>query len=150
MTPNDCFICGKHAEGDAAEGGVIYKDDLVYAGHLHTMGAPSAYRGWLVVETKRHVAGLGDLTDEEARAVGSLVNHVARVQRQVADAEHVYSFVHGDAVPHLHVHLAPRYAGTPQAYRGHRLRDWPDAPRVDEAQMRLLVATLRDALGITH
>jgi diadenosine tetraphosphate (Ap4A) HIT family hydrolase len=142
-----CFICEKHRQGDAAEGGVLFQDDLVYAGHIHTMGNPTAYRGWLVVETKRHVTGLGDLTDEEAAAVGRLMNRVARVQKDSEGAEHVYAFVFGDSVPHLHVHLAPRYPGTPRDYWGSRLNEWPDAARVTEAEMRELVAQLRGRLG---
>src|SRR3954447_19315872 len=59
-----CFICEKHRAGDAAEGGVLYQDDLVYAGHVHALAGPTAYRGQLVVEPKRHAPGLGDLTDE--------------------------------------------------------------------------------------
>jgi hypothetical protein len=57
--PTGCFICGKHRQGDAADGGVLYEDGLVYAGHVHTMGQETAYRGWLVVEPKRHAAVLG-------------------------------------------------------------------------------------------
>ena len=51
------------------------------------MGNPPAYRGWLIVETKRHVAGLGDLTDEEAVAVGQLVNPIC--VSEIEGAEHV-------------------------------------------------------------
>jgi diadenosine tetraphosphate (Ap4A) HIT family hydrolase len=103
----------------------------------------SAYRGYLVAEPKRHAAGLGDLTDREASALGLLVNRLARALKEVAGAEHVYSFVLGDGPAHLHVVLAPRYAGTPPEYWGVRLREWPDAPRVDEEEMRILVALLR-------
>jgi histidine triad (HIT) family protein len=60
-----------------------------------------------------------------------------------AGAEHVYSFVLGDGLAHLHVVLAPRYAGTPREYWGVRLREWPDAPRVGEDEMRSLVLRLR-------
>lgn len=141
-----CFICDKHAQGDAAQGGVLFADELVYVGHIHTMGQPSTYRGWLVVETRRHVAGLGQLTDDEARAVGSITNRVARVLRDTAGAEHVYAFVYGDRVPHLHVHVAPRYPGTPSDFWGARLRDWPDAPQVQGSEMGHLVGELRDAL----
>ena len=141
-----CFICDKHRQGDAAQGGVLFEDDLVYAGHIHTMGNPTAYRGWLIVEPKRHVAGLGDLTDEEAAAVGRLMNRVARVQKNSAGAEHVYAFVFGDSVPHLHVHLAPRYPGTPRDYWGSRLDEWPDGPRVNGVEMRELVERLRGRL----
>ena len=140
----DCFVCAKHALGEAALGGVLFEDELVYAGHAYPRaGAGLAYRGYLVAEPMRHAAGLGDLTDPEAAALGLLVNRLARALKEVAEAEHVYSFVFGDGLAHLHVVLAPRYAGTPREYWGVRLREWPDAPRVGEDEMRRLVARLR-------
>lgn len=138
-----CLICRKHSEGAAAEGGVLHDDDLAYAGHIHTLRGPTAYRGWCVVEPKRHVADLADLTVEEAEAIGRLLRSVAGAQRAALGAEHVYAFVFGDGVPHLHVHLAPRYPGTPPEYWGARLNEWPDAPRVDSDAMRRIVDTLR-------
>jgi diadenosine tetraphosphate (Ap4A) HIT family hydrolase len=143
---DECLICAKHFDGDAAEGGVLYKDDVVYAGHIHTLRAPTAYRGWCVVEPKRHVAELADLTVGEAEAVGRVSRLVARAQRAALGAEHVYAFVFGDGVPHLHVHLAPRYPGTPVEYWGAQLNRWPDAPRVDSDGMRDVVSALRASL----
>jgi diadenosine tetraphosphate (Ap4A) HIT family hydrolase len=144
LGPADCFVCAKHALGDAALGGVLFEDELVYAGHAYPLTGPAVtYRGYLVAEPKRHVAELGDLTDPEAAALGVLVNRLARALKEVAEAEHVYSFVFGDGLAHLHVVLAPRYAGTPREYWGVRLREWPDAPRVGEDEMRSLVARLR-------
>lgn len=142
----DCFICEKHRQGDEAQGGVLFEDELVYVGHVHALNGPTAYRGYLMVEPKRHAPRLGGLTDEEAEAIGRVTNRVARIQREILGAEHVYSFVYGDGVPHLHVHLAPRYPGTPTDYWGHRLQRWPEAPKVDPDQMRKLVTELRDAL----
>lgn len=144
----DCFVCAKHALGDAAPGGVLFEDGLAYAGHAYPLSEPVlAYRGYLVAEPVRHVAGLGDLTDPEAVALGLLVSHLARALKEVAEAEHVYSFVFGDGLAHLHVVLAPRYADTPREYWGVRLRKWPDAPRVGEPEMRGLVARLRRYLA---
>ncbi len=141
-----CFICEKHQQGAAAEGGVLYEDELVYAGHVHTMGSGSAYRGWLVVEPKRHVPGLGDLVDDEASALGLLINRLARGLKESMSAAHVYAFVYGDSVAHLHFHLAPRYPDTPRQFWGPRLNQWPDAPRVDGEQMREVVSRLRERL----
>jgi histidine triad (HIT) family protein len=144
LRPTDCFVCAKHALGDAALGGVLFEDELVYAGHAYPLTGPAVTcRGYLVAEPKRHVAELGDLTDREAGALGVLVNRLARALKAVAEAEHVYSFVFGDGLGHLHVVLAPRYPGTPREYWGVRLREWPDAPRVGEDEMRSLVARLR-------
>ena len=146
LDPVGCVICAKHALGDGAVGGVLFEDDLVYAGHAFALEGRAVYSGYLVAEPKRHVSGLGDLSDEEAGALGQLVTRLARVLADVAGAEHVYSFVIGDGLPHLHVVLAPRYPGTPREYWGIRLREWPDAPRVDEDEMRSLVANLRASL----
>jgi histidine triad (HIT) family protein len=140
----DCFVCDKHRQGDAAQGGVLYQDDLVYAGHVHALRGQRAYAGWLVVEPRRHAPGLPDLTDEEAAAVGRLATRCARALKEGAGAEHVYAFVYGDGVPHLHVYLAPRYPDTPRDFWGPRLKEWSDGPRVDEAQMRDLIDVLRD------
>ena len=140
---SDCFVCTKHEQGEGAPGGVLFQDDLVYAGHAYPRAGGSAYRGYMVVEPMRHALGLGDLTEDEAAAVGCLVNRVARALKEVAGAEHVYSFVFGDGVPHLHVVLAPRYPGTPREWWGVRVTEWPDAPRLDEAERRVLLAELR-------
>jgi histidine triad (HIT) family protein len=146
VTHTACFICDKHAEGGTAEGGVLYEDDLVYVGHLHTMGSPTVYRGYLMVETKRHVAGLGELSDDEAAAVGRLVNRASRALRNGAGADHVFAYVYGTGIPHLHVHLAPRYPETPREFWGPSIREWPEAPMVDPISMRRLVEELREHL----
>jgi diadenosine tetraphosphate (Ap4A) HIT family hydrolase len=122
---------------------VLHADELAYVGHVHTLRGPTAYRGWLVLEPRRHVPGLADLRVDEAEAIGRLMSRVARVQRDALGAEHVYAFVFGDAVPHLHVHLAPRYEGTPVEYWGARLNEWPEHPRVDADSMRDVVSLLR-------
>ena len=71
----DCFVCAKHALGDSAPGGVLFEDELVYAGHAYPLAEPvSAYRDYLVAEPKSPLEGLGDLTDPEAVALGLLVN----------------------------------------------------------------------------
>ena len=141
--PAHCFVCAKHALDDGAPGGILFEDELVYAGHAYPLTGPAvAYRGYLVAEPRRHAVGLGDLTDPEAAALGLLVNRLARALKDVAGAEHVYSFVLGDGLAHLHVVVAPRYPGTPREYWGVRLREWPEAPRLDEQGMRRLVTSL--------
>lgn len=67
------------------------------------------------MEPKRHVADLGDLTEDEAAAVGILVSRLARALVKVESAEHVYSFVFGDglAAGHLHTHVSPHDPATP-------------------------------------
>jgi hypothetical protein len=68
-TTDTCFVCAKHRQGAAAQGGVIYEDELVYAGHAHLLGRSETYLGQLMAEPKRHVVGLGALSDDEATAL---------------------------------------------------------------------------------
>ncbi len=147
MASDGCFVCDKHAQGAAAQGGVIYEDELVYAGHAHTLSRGEVHLGYLMAEPKRHVVGLGDLTRDEAAALGRLVTNLAGALRGVEGAEHVYSFVFGDGrVQHLHVHVVPRYAGTPSEYRGMQVTEWPDAPRGGAAEMADLCTRLSHRL----
>jgi histidine triad (HIT) family protein len=143
-----CFVCDKHEQGDAVEGGVIWSDDLVYAGHCHLLGAKTIALGWLIIEPRRHVAGLGDLNEAEAAAIGVLVSRLARALTTIQGAEHVYSFVFGDgmAAGHLHVHLMPRYPGTPREYWQQRVVEWPDGPRGGVAEMQATTTRLRASL----
>jgi diadenosine tetraphosphate (Ap4A) HIT family hydrolase len=50
-------------------------------------------------------------------------------------------------VPHLHIHLQPRYPGTPREYRWERLDEWPAAPLGGEPEIAALVRDLRGALS---
>jgi diadenosine tetraphosphate (Ap4A) HIT family hydrolase len=125
----ECFVCQKHRGGVRATGGVIYQDDLIYVGHASIPeGKTVAYLGSLVLEPKRHVQGLADLTDAEAQRAGLLITRLSRALRASEGAEHVYLFVLGHQVPHLHVWLVPRYPGTPRQYWGMRVDEWPGAP----------------------
>jgi histidine triad (HIT) family protein len=99
----------------------VGEDELVLVSHVvppDVLGGEgtTAYMGHLFVEPRRHAPGLADLTDAEARSVGWWCTRVSRALRDVSGAEHVYAAVFGDAVPHLHVHLLPRFPGTPREY----------------------------------
>lgn len=147
---DDCFICEKHALGDDAFGGVIYDDGVVYAGHTHPLDSDDVALGYLMIEPRRHAARLGDLTDEEAAGIGVVVNRLSRALRAVAGAEHVYSFVFGDRVPHLHVHLAPRYPGTPSELFGLGavgIQQSRDVPRGGVADITRICDDLRAAIS---
>jgi diadenosine tetraphosphate (Ap4A) HIT family hydrolase len=145
LSTKACFVCSKHRQGQDVEGGILYRDDTLYAGHCHLLGRDDILLGWLIIEPLRHVAELGDLTDGEAAALGTLASRLARGLQQSEGAEHVYSFVFGDglAAPHLHLHLIPRYPGTPREYWGQRVPEWPDAPRGGVEAMTETIQRLR-------
>ena len=121
---DDCFVCRKHRDrGVLVPGGPVAEDELVLVSHVATPEAlgregATAYLGHLFVEPRRHVPGLAALNDAEARSVGWWCMRASRALRDVARAEHVYAAVFGDGVPHLHVHLLPRFPGTPASTGG--------------------------------
>jgi histidine triad (HIT) family protein len=148
----ECFVCRKHRErGPLLPGGPVGEDELVIVSHL-TPAAPGraggpVYLGHLFVEPRRHAPGLADLTDAEARAVGWWCTQASRALREAAGAEHVYAAVIGDNATHLHVHLLPRYPGTPREYWWDRVDEWPGARRGTEPEITGLVASLRGYLA---
>lgn len=145
--PADCLVCRKHRGGLSPPGGAIYEDGLIYVSHAGLFGDEQEHLlGHVFVEPRRHVAELADLTDEEARAIGLYTSRVARALMETLDMEHVYSFVFGDGVPHVHVHVIGRYPGTPREYWGVRVDEWPGARRGGEDEIAQGAAQIRDAL----
>ena len=149
----DCFVCRKHRDrGTLLPGGPVAADDLVLVSHVVTpdvlgRDGTTAYLGHLFVEPRRHAPGLADLSDAEAESIGRHAARASRALREVAGAEHVYAAVIGDGVPHLHVHLMPRYPGTPREYWWTRLDEWPQARRGGAAEIQALVNQLRACLA---
>lgn len=145
--PTDCIICRKHQGEFLVPAGAIYEDALVYVGHTQIRdGKTNVYLGYLMAETKRHAPGLADLTDAEAQALGLLVARLSRALMESEGAEHVYAFVMGDGVPHVRVHVVPRYPGAPREYRGVHVDEWPSAPHGGVDEMVALCARLRARL----
>lgn len=142
----DCHICAEQEGRVPVVGGAIYEDDLVYANHIYDDSAPT-YLGYVMAETKRHAPGFADLTDSEAQALGLLVKRLSLALKACIGAEHIYSFVFGDHVSHIHVHVAGRYPGAPREYWGTRVDEWPDAPHGGEAEVEQLCARLRDYMN---
>ena len=132
-----CPVCAKHGDVDA-----ILADEHAVVSHL-AAGDEPAYLGYLFVEPRRHVAGLGDLTPAEAASFGRLAARASDALRRSEGAEHVYAAVIGHGAEHLHLHLIARYPGTPREYWWVRVDEWPDAPRGDAAAVSALSERLR-------
>ena len=78
---NDCFICNKHAGNIETSGVMIYEDEYVYVGHIDRNGKPN-YLGHIMIDLKRHVPTLAEMTVEEAKAFGVIM---ARVSKALTD-----------------------------------------------------------------
>jgi diadenosine tetraphosphate (Ap4A) HIT family hydrolase len=136
---------------DAVPGGVLLADEHVIVSHLPLV-TPSGredriYLGRLLVEPRRHIEGLEELTNDEASSLGRFVADASRALKVAGGAEHVYAAVISDQVKHTHLHLLPRYPGTPPEYYWTRVDEWPSAPTGDAAAVGAFVDRLRDAVG---
>lgn len=143
---SECLVC-RELRGDVTiPGGFLWEDESVVAFHLPPLvgqGNPQPYLGHLLVVTRRHVARLGGLTDEESGAVGRAAARLARALTDAGGADWVYSAVIGTGVPHFHLHLIPRYPGTPRNVAWHEVGQWEGAPHGGAEEISELADRLR-------
>jgi diadenosine tetraphosphate (Ap4A) HIT family hydrolase len=144
---DDCAICLKHLKQGPLVGEVIHETELLVASHAPITERGGVYLGYLFVEPRRHIPELGDLTEQEAEALGVLIMRLSRMLQQAQGAEHVYAAVIGDQAQHLQVHLIPRYPDTPAEYFWTSVVEWPDAPRGDAGAVTEVAARLRSGLS---
>ena len=144
MTGDGCLVCREVAGEVELPGGPLSENDLVVVMHMPPLpDRPSPYLGHLQVVPRRHVPGLDGLTDAEAAALGLAVARASRALRAREGVERIYSAVIGHGVDHLHVHLFPRYAGTPQDVPWFAVDDWEGGPHGGAPEIAAFVADLR-------
>jgi len=141
---SDCLVCREISGAIEVPGGAILENELVFGFHVLDVegtGEP-VYLGYTMVSPKRHAPGLADVTDEEAAALGVASARISRAL--VAEgADHVFSAVIGTGVPHLHVHLVPRYPDTPRDLPWTQVDEWDGARKGGFDKIAELVGRLR-------
>jgi diadenosine tetraphosphate (Ap4A) HIT family hydrolase len=78
-----------------------------------TSSADAPIRGYCCLVLKRHAVELYDLRDEEAVSLMQDIQRVSRALHEITKAVKLNYEIHGNTIPHLHVHLYPRYRGDP-------------------------------------
>lgn len=147
MAP-DCLVCAEIAGAVEVPGGLLWEEEAAVAFHvppLPSRGDP--YLGHLLVVPRRHVAGLGDLSTDEASAIGRGASALSRALMRAADVTWVHAGVAGLGTPHVHLHLLPRYAGTPDDVPWHSVDDWDGARRGGAGELADLAARLKSELA---
>lgn len=140
---NDCFICDKHSGKIKTSGMIIYEDEYVYVGHIDRNGQAN-YLGHLMIDLKRHAPTLADMTVNEAQAFGVMMASVSKALMASENAEHVYSLVSGNEVPHLHMHIVARYPNTPKECWGPmEVYDWEEAPMGNDDDVFALCSRIK-------
>lgn len=101
-TPAGCPICRRGAPLD-----VVAELDASWV----TMGEAAAVRGYVCVVFRRHAVELHDLSVAEGAAFIRDVQRVSAAVAEVTGAVKLNYEIHGNTVPHLHLHIFPRYVG---------------------------------------
>jgi diadenosine tetraphosphate (Ap4A) HIT family hydrolase len=70
-------------------------------------------KGTCCMVSKFHAVELYDLADDELLCLMQDVARCARALKKVTNAVKINYEIHGNTVPHLHVHLFPRYMDDP-------------------------------------
>ena len=78
-----------------------------------TSSPESPMRGYCCLVLKRHAVELYDLSADEASALMDDIQRVAKTLQAITGAVKLNYEIHGNTIPHLHVHLLPRYKGDP-------------------------------------
>jgi diadenosine tetraphosphate (Ap4A) HIT family hydrolase len=106
------------------------------------LGGAAARRGYTVVIWRgRHVAEPTELSEEEAAGYWREVLRVgSALERHYQPVKLNYQIL-GNAVPHLHTHVVPRFADDPAPGRP---LPFPDGDRPDQPEEQLR----RDALAL--
>jgi diadenosine tetraphosphate (Ap4A) HIT family hydrolase len=74
---------------------------------------PTTLPGTCALFLRRHAVELHDLSPDEAAAFIRDVQRVSRALMEATGAVKMNYEVHGNTIPHLHMHFFPRYAGDP-------------------------------------
>ena len=108
---HDCIFCGDPT--------IVIENGLAFAHYDSYPVNP----GHCLVITRRHVAGYFDATAEEKAAIWELVDEI----KAIIDAEFKPDGYNvgvnigeagGQSIPHLHIHVIPRYKGDMENPRG--------------------------------
>ena len=75
--------------------------------------SPASLAGFLILQPRRHVEQIVDLTMDEAAEFGNVLRRATRALTHVVAPEKVYVCSFGSAVKHVHFYLIPRSADMP-------------------------------------
>lgn len=143
--PAACGMCTKLRES-ASE--AVFQNELW---HVRPIDGPCAVPGWMLMVARRHVAGPAQFDAREIASFGPTWCHLQKVLLEVTSALRIYTAALGEASPHFHSHLIPRYAEMPKQAKGFAVFDLERAARageveVDTARVRAVTQAFAAAL----
>jgi histidine triad (HIT) family protein len=133
---SSCGVCQSLSGPAPAQ--ALYEDDMWHVRHAD---APYGVAGWMMLITRRHVAGPAHFDDDEARRFGLALRHFERKLEEVTGALRIYTAAMGESHPHFHAHMVPRYAQMPKDAKAwgvfdlQRAANAGEIPSVDPAEV---------------
>ena len=140
----NCPLCAEVARTEAGnEYGYTIADLAISRLRL---AANQSVPGYCVLICHKHAREPYELSPEDRALFFEDMLHAAAVIEAVYGAVKMNYQILGNAVPHVHAHIVPRYYGDPAP--GHPID--PDAAKVllSPAEYRARAAALRQALGV--
>lgn len=102
-----------------------YKDNIVCETELSIaiLDEYPVSKGHTLVIPKRHVSSYFDLTEDEVTNIWSMVNDVKKVLDYMHEPDGYNIGINvgkaaGQTVPHVHIHVIPRYSGDMEDPKG--------------------------------
>jgi diadenosine tetraphosphate (Ap4A) HIT family hydrolase len=136
----DCFYCRK----DQRLHDLMIEIAPLTASTLYLF-REQTHRGRCVVAYRGHVNELFELPDAEMQAFVRDVARAARAIKTAFNAAKINYGAYSDKLPHLHMHLVPKYVGGPSY--GSTFEMMPAEKKLPgEADCAALVATIKAAL----
>jgi histidine triad (HIT) family protein len=141
-----CFFCQRLRSPEEWRDRLVWENPDFHVSHQGNEAEPTLL-GDLIVQTRRHVPDLGELTRSEARMLGLLVAGLSRSLTECTGASWTYCFAFLEGYRHVHLSIVARYPGLPKEFVRLAVAEWPDAPRGSRAEVKELCRRLRKALG---
>lgn len=142
-----CDVCREVSGQIGLPGGFLWNHELVVAFHVPPLLEPEPQLGHMLIAPRRHADTWADLSTEEASEIGVAASTLGHAIREATGAERLYSAVIGHHSAHFHLHLFPRYPGTPSELSWTQCDEWAGSPRGGAPEIATFVDQLRSLLG---
>jgi len=144
----DCAVCASLSDPGVSLRPVFENDLWIVRPASEPCGVP----GWMMLITRRHVAGPAHFNDREANNFGFALRHFEKVLEDVTGALRIYTAALGESSPHFHAHMVPRYETMPKGASAWGVFDLERAARVgeivvDAVEVQRVIEAYRRALA---
>src|SRR3954463_6871139 len=143
-----CPMCEIAAGSGGDDPTIVYQDEHWVA---RSISSTPAVAGWLLLQSRRHIADVTELNAAEAASFGSVMQRVSAAVRKATGAERVYIASLNEGNPHFHSHVLPRLPEMPNGAVGFGAFGLSALARTGEVradpeQVQRVLAAIRDRL----